>query len=128
MSEQHLNTLSFATRLFERIGLGECAGNVSRLFVDASRDRAEGRLWTALHLERAASTVGCTGEITERLAVDHRAGRRQKLACRTDIDVALFVEPEVFPTKGPVLALRLVDDRNLRGDVLVLDEPAEVGA
>ncbi len=101
MGEQHLNPLSFAARLFECFGLGQGAGNVARLFVDAARGRAERRLWAALHLERAASTVGCTGEITKRLAIDHRAGRRQKLACRADIDVALFVEGEVFRLKVP---------------------------
>ena len=79
MGEQHLNPLSFAARLFERLGPGQRAGNVARLFVDAARDRAERHLWTALHLERAASTVRCTGEITKRLAIDHRAGRRQNL-------------------------------------------------
>ena len=126
MGEQHLNPLSFAARLFERFGLGQRAGNVARLFVDAARDRAERRLWAALYLERAALTVGCTGEITKRLAIDHRAGRRQKLACRADIDVALFVEGEVFPTEGAIFALRLVDDWDVRLDVFVVDELIEV--
>jgi hypothetical protein len=79
-----------------------------------------------LYLERAALTVGCTGEITKRLAIDHRAGRRQKLACWADIDVALFVEDEVFPTEGAILALRFIDDRDMRRDILVVDEPIEV--
>ncbi len=126
MGEQHLNPLSFAARLFECFGLGQGAGNVARLFVDAARGRAERRFWAALHLERAASTVGCTGEITKRLAIDHRAGRRQKLACRADIDVALFVEGEVFPTEGAIFALRLVDDWDVRLDVFVVDELIEV--
>src|SRR4029078_7905645 len=110
-------------RLFERFGLGQRAGNVAGLFVDAARDRAERHLWTALHLEWAASTVGCTGEITKCLAINHRAGGRQKLACRADIDVALLVECEVLPAEGAIVALRLVDDWDVRLDVFVCDEP-----
>jgi hypothetical protein len=79
-----------------------------------------------LYLERAAPTVGCTGEITKRLAIDHGTGRHQKLACRADIDVALFVEGEVFPTESAIFALRLVDDRDVRLDVFVVDELIEV--
>jgi hypothetical protein len=115
--------------LFECFGLGQRAGNITRLFVDAAGDSAERRLWTASHLERANPTVGCAGEIPKRLPIiNHRAGRRQKLARRADIHVALFVESEVFPAEGPVLAFRLVDDRDVWRDVLVLDEPVEVGA
>ena len=57
MREQHLNTLSFTTRLFERFGLGQRAGNVAGLFIDATRDYAERRLWATLGLEQAAATV-----------------------------------------------------------------------
>ena len=86
MSKQHLNTLSFATGLFERFGLGQRAGNVTRLFVDAARDPAERRLWTALRLERTTPTVGCACEITKRLPIiDHRASRREGLVRRADI-------------------------------------------
>jgi hypothetical protein len=54
MGEQHLDTFSFATRLFERFGFGQRAGNIARLFVDAARDSAERRVWTASRLEGAA--------------------------------------------------------------------------
>ena len=37
------------------------------------------------------------------------AGRREKLPCWTGVSVALLVKREVFPTKGPILAIRLVD-------------------
>lgn len=77
----------------------------------------------------AAPTVGCGGEITKCLAiVDHRASRREDCVRRADIHVALFVEPEVFPAEGSVLALRLVDDRDVRRDLIVIDEPIEVRA
>jgi len=93
------------------------------------RDYAEGCLWTALHLERATPKVGRAGDIAKRLSlVDHRPGRRASLVGRADIDVALFIKPEVFPAEGPVLALRLVDDRNVRRDALVLGQLVEVWA
>jgi hypothetical protein len=80
-------------------------------------------------LERAVPTVGCGREITKRLAiVDHRASRCRGFVRRADIHVALFVEPKVFPAEGSVLALRFVDNRDVRRDILVFDEPVEVRA
>jgi len=126
MGEQHFNALSFAARLFERFSLGQSAGDIACLFIDAARDPAERGLWTASHLERAVPTVGCGRKIAKRLAIiDHCACRGQKLVCWTDIDVALFVEPEVFPAEGSILALRFVDDRDVRRYFLVFDEPVE---
>lgn len=116
MGEQHLNTLSFARRLFERISLGQRAGNVARLFIDAAWNPAGRCLWTASHLERAVPTVGCAGEITKRLAiVDYRACRGQKLVRWADINVALFIESEVFSAEGSILTLRFVDNWALAG-------------
>src|SRR5664280_532057 len=129
MGEQHLDTLSFATLYFERFGLGQCAGNVARLFIDTAWNPAERCLWTASHLERAAPTIGCSRAIMKCLAiVDHRASRREGLVRRADIYVALFVEPEVFPAEGSILALRLIDDRDVRRDIHVVDQPVEVRA
>ena len=65
----------------------------------------------------------------DRLAiVDPFACRREGLARRAGVDIALLVEREVFPTEGPILALRLVDHRDVRRDILVFDEPVEVYA
>src|SRR5262249_62186317 len=58
--------------------------------------------------------------------VDQPARRREDLASGAGVHVALFVEPEVVPTEGPILAPRLVDDRDVRSDLLVLNEPVEV--
>src|SRR5664280_3891017 len=91
MGEQHLDTLSFATGYFERFGLGQCAGNVARLFIDTAWNPAERCLWTASHLERAAPTIGCSRAIMKCLAiVDHRASRREGLVRRADIYVCLL--------------------------------------
>ena len=71
--------------------------------------------------------AACTKE--DRLAlVDHLARRREGLARRAGVDIALLVEGEVLPAKGPIVAFRLVDHRDVRRDILVLDEPVEVWA
>src|SRR6516164_6960220 len=52
-------------------------------------------------------------------------GGGQHFAGRADIDVPFSVVPKVIPRKGPILALRFVDDRNVRRDVLLIDYPIE---
>ena len=70
-----------------------------------------------------------TCAIEDRLAiVDQLARRREGLGRRTGVDVVFLVEREVVPTKGPIVALRLVDHRDVRRDILVFDEPVEVRA
>src|SRR5215204_4840040 len=111
-------------RSFECFGLGQRPRNVTSLLVDAARHPTERRLWTALRFQRAASAVAHAGHIQKCLPiVDQPARRREGLAGRTGVQVALLVELEVFPTEGPVLALRLVDHRDVWSDLLVLDQP-----
>ena len=65
--------------------------------------------------------------IDDRLAiVDHLARRLEGLAGRASVDIALLVECEVLPAEGPILALLLIDHRDVRLDVLVVDEPVEI--
>ncbi len=62
----------------------------------------------------------------DRLAiVDQFARRRKGLTRWAGVDIALLIEREVLPAEGPILALRLVDHRDVRRDILVLDEPVE---
>src|SRR5260370_19904365 len=127
MCEQHLDTFPVAACLLERLGLGQRPGNVTSLLVDAARDSAERRLWTTLCLERATTTVARSREIEKCLpVVDHLTRRRECLVRRADVHVTVLVEREVFPTEGPILALRLVDHRDVRSDLLVIDEAVEV--
>src|SRR6266704_2960309 len=49
-------------------------------------------------------------------------------AGRTNVNVLLLVEGEVFPTEGPILALRLVDHRDMRRYLRLVDQPVEVGS
>jgi putative tryptophan/tyrosine transport system substrate-binding protein len=80
---------------------------------------AADRWLPAMYAAREGAEVGG-------LMVDQLAGRREGFARRAGVDVALFVEREVFPTEGSVLALRLVDHRDVRRDILVFDEPIEI--
>src|SRR6201982_2434346 len=115
MGEQHLDALSITARLLECFGLCHCAGNIAGRLVEAARDSAHRRLRTALRFERAAAAIACPGPVVECLPIAGQfAGRRQNLAGRADISVALFVEREVFAAEGPILSLRLVNERNVR--------------
>src|ERR1700682_6046663 len=106
MCKQHLNALSVAARLLECLGLGQRSGNVTRLFVDAALDSAERSLWTALRLEQAATTVLRACAIKKCLPiVDQLARRRKGLSRWASVDVALLVEREVLPAKGPIVSL-----------------------
>jgi hypothetical protein len=72
-----------------------------------------------LRLQQAATAVTHAGHIEKCLPiVDQPAGRREGLASGTRVHVALFVEREVVPTEGPILAPRLVDDRDVWSDLL----------
>jgi hypothetical protein len=53
------------------------------------------------------------------------AGRGQQFALRADIDIAFLIEREVVPAQRAVLAPGLVDNRNVWGDVLLIDDPIE---
>src|SRR5215216_2792740 len=51
--------------------------------------------------------------------------RLQKLAHRADVDIAVLVKREVSPREGAVLTYRLVDNRDVRRDLLLIDDPVE---
>ena len=114
MGEQHLDALSITARLLECFGFCRCPGNIAGRLVEAARDSAHQRLRTALRFEGTAAAIACPGPVVECLPIAGQfAGRRQNLAGRADINVALFVEGEVFAAEGSVLSLRLVIDRDV---------------
>jgi len=114
MGEKHLDALSITARLLECFGFCHCPGNIAGRLVEAARDSAHQRLRTALRFEGTAAAIACPGPVVECLPIAGQfAGRRQNLAGRADINVALFVEGEVFAAEGPVLSLRLVIDRDV---------------
>src|SRR5262249_14246701 len=78
-------------------------------------------------LQRAATAVAHAGPIKKGLAVvDQPARRREGLAGWAGVKVALLIERKILPTEGPVLAFRLVYYRDVRRNLLVVDEPIEV--
>lgn len=114
-------------RSLEYFSLGQSASNVTGFLVDATLQPAERRLWAALRLQRAATAVAHAGPIKKCLAVvDQPARRRESLAGWAGVKVALLIERKIVPTEGPVLAFRLVDYRDVRRNLLVVDEPIEV--
>src|ERR1700719_967089 len=79
--------------------------------------------------EWAAAAIACPGPVIQCLLIGgNLASRGENLAGRTNVDVALLVECEVLPTEGPILALRLVDHRDVRGYLRFVDQPGEVGS
>ena len=114
--------------MLKRLCLGQRAGNVAGLLVDAARDPTRSHLWTASRPEQAATTVEHAGKVKQcgLPIVDQPARRRENFARRAGVHVTLLVEREVFPTERPIVAFRLVDHRNVRRDLLVFDEPVEV--
>src|SRR5215216_2591886 len=101
-------------------------GNLTSILVDAAWHPAERHPWAALGLEQAVTAVACARQIKKCLPiVDQLARRREGLASRAGVHVALLVEREVVPTECPILAPRLVDHRDEWSDLLVLDEPVE---
>src|SRR5258706_12704518 len=104
MRKQHLDTFPVAGRLLERLRLGQRPGNVARFLVDAARDFSDGRLWTALCLEQATTTVARFCPIEKCLpVVDQLARRREDLVG----GVYKAVEPA---NRGPKVPELIVDD------------------
>src|SRR5678815_3918361 len=129
MCKQHLNTFAIAPRSLECFGFGHRPCHVTGLLVEASLDSAERSLWAALCLECAATTVACSREIEKGLPIiDQLARRGENLAGRTNVNVPPLVEGEVFPTEGPILALRLVDHWDIRRDLGLVDQPVEASS
>src|SRR5919204_4559200 len=124
MCKQHLNAFSVMARSLEGFGLGQRASNVTRLLVDAAWHSTERRLWAALRFQRTGTAVAHAGHIQKCLPiVDQPARRREGLAGRADVYIALPVEGEVFPAERPILTLRLIDHRDVRRNLLIVDQP-----
>src|SRR5262245_2417129 len=127
MCKQHLNAFSIMTRSLECFGFRHLPRNATSLFVDATLKPAERRLGAALCLEQAVTTVARARKIQKRLSIVDRIARGpEDLACRADIYIALLVECKVVPTECSIFALRLIDHRDMRRDLLLVDKPVEI--
>ena len=93
--------------------------------MDVARDLARWIFWTALRFEWAYIAVELTGAIQQRLALVHGAARSELLPARAVVDVAGRIISKVAAREGAVISLRLVENRNMRRDALLLDQPVQ---
>src|SRR5215468_1813989 len=124
-AQQHLDAFAVAARLLESFGVNECTGGRASVFIDAARDFALRRLWAAFGFQRARPTIGGPRAIEENIAIVDPACRVQKLALQTYIDVPILVEGKVLSAQPAIFALGFLNDRNVRSDPLLVDDPVQ---
>jgi hypothetical protein len=90
-----------------------------------TRDLTGRCLQAAPGLKRACITIAPESKVTKSVVGANGAGCCQLLALGTDIDVALVVEGKIVSAQRAVRAPGLVDDRNVRRDLLLVDQPIE---
>src|SRR5260221_13763537 len=101
--------------------------------MDGARDLARWGVRAALGFQRAGVAVKLAGAVEHRVVLRHTepwCGERaamfsELLPRRADVDVAILVVVEVSAGEGPVLALGLVEHRDVRFDTLLVDQPGE---
>ena len=126
MREPHLDALTLAARLFEGFGADPRPRDISGALIGAAGDPAKRSFRTPPGFERARGAIPRASEVEERGSVVYDSpARRQGLPRRTGIGVGGLVIAEVLPREGTILALGLVEDRYVRRDLLLLDQPVE---
>ena len=125
MRKQHLDTLAIALGLLEGFAPGESASDVTGVLVDVARDHACRSVRAALGLEGTLAAIADARHVPKLVFGENASCRLQEFAHRADVDVAILVEREVFPREGAVLTLRLVDNRDVRRNLLLVDDPVE---
>lgn len=121
VGEQHLDLLPLAPGDHVGVGFSDAACHVPGALVDGAQDLAGGMLRTAALFQRTGAAVAHGGPIThETFGID--ADPRlleltpimlQLLASRADVKVALVVVGEVGAAKRAILAVRLVEHRDV---------------
>jgi hypothetical protein len=100
VSKPHLDLLSLVARSVEPRGADQCAGKIAGVLVDVSTDLAKRHLRTALRFEWACIAIALGRKVAQCVVIADIARRREQLAGRADIDVALSVEREVAASSG----------------------------
>ncbi len=116
VSKPYLDFLPLVGRSVELRGADQCAGEVAGILVDVSRDLAKRHLRTALRFKLASIATALGRKVAQHVVVADIACRREQLAGRADLGIALAVECEVAAREGAVLRDALVPDRDLRRD------------
>src|SRR5688572_24179635 len=102
--------------------------------MDRARDLAGGCVGTAARLERTGVAVELARPIAHHpILINERAlgsvyllALLQHLASRAGVGIGLMIVGELGPAEGPVAALRLVEDGDVRLDPALVHQPAEV--
>ena len=123
--EAHLDALALIARFEERLGLHLAPRHVARIFVDVACHIARRLLGAALRSQRTGIAIALAGtEALSAVRVDGSAGS-ELLAIGADVDAASPVPSEVRGGEGAILALGAVPHRDVRCDLLLLNEPAQ---
>jgi hypothetical protein len=93
--------------------------SLPRRFVDVDPEETTTALG-ALGLRRTISTAFQGGRVNMRSVQGIDAHIRQGFACRTEVAVGLFVIGELLDSVPIVLALRILLDAHVRGDLSLL--------
>src|SRR6185436_8008332 len=95
------------------------------MLMNVAWDLARGFLRAASRLERASIAVEFARPIKQCRAFMHRAAGSKFFSRRTIVSISLGVVSEIAAREGAILSLRLVDDGDVWGDLLLLDEPVQ---
>src|SRR5580704_10082806 len=123
MGEQHLNAFAFTTRLFKGVAAGDRTSNVASLLVDVAEKLARWVLGATLHLQWTDIAIALTRPVRAHVVVPDPASRGQNLTGRTGVNVARLVIAEVLAREATIFPSLHVDDRDVRFDLFVIDEP-----
>src|SRR5271169_1153333 len=126
MREQHLDFLAITPRSLVSFGRSDSAGGIASRFIKAARDLPLWGFRTAFGFQWTAAAVVNAGEISQHVIVPDPPCRLQIAAGWADIAIAGRIVAEVFTAVGSILPFRLVDDGDVRRDILRIDKPVEV--
>jgi hypothetical protein len=105
--EQHLDALAVTARSLEGLGLAKGTSDVAGVFMDAARDLARRFLRAALPLECAYVAIVLACSVEQLIVIHDLAGRREDLARRAGVDVALLSKVKSSREKVPSSRLDL---------------------
>ena len=133
VGEQHLDLLPPVTGASIGRRVGESARHVAGVFVEIARDLAGGRVRDSSAASEHSVAVEFAGAVAHD-AVLGDAGARRRVGCGELHSICrpgrcrdrVGVEGEVGALEGAVGALGLVEDRDVRLDPPLLDQPGEV--
>ena len=122
----HLNAFTVVARPFRSCGPRQRPRDITRALIEATRNLAGRRIGTTLSFQWAWEAVSRAATIEQCDPVIHQsAACRQRLPSGADIGVGGLLVVEIRTRKGPVFSLGLVDDRNVRRDPFLLDQPVQ---